>query len=155
MAVKNSTVWVFVAVFEKLFETRSIESITVHDITEAAGLSRTTFYRYFKDKYDLMNQVYQIKVDGILAKYPDLNDWQKWMFEILEYLYNKADFFEKALKYQDQNAFSDFYYDYSITHLTQLIKETHPAVPMTPPQNRLKNWRATSAKVCRRPSPTF
>ena len=33
--------------FKKLMETKSFENITVHDITEACGLNRLTFYYHF------------------------------------------------------------------------------------------------------------
>lgn len=41
--------------FEELIQTKSIDTITVNDVVERADISRTTFYRYFKDKYDLMH----------------------------------------------------------------------------------------------------
>ncbi|MBR5015534.1 MAG: helix-turn-helix transcriptional regulator, partial [Clostridia bacterium] len=39
--------------FNVLAEKKGFERITVQMIADEAGISRATFYRYFKDKYDV------------------------------------------------------------------------------------------------------
>ena len=41
--------------FNKLIKTKDFDSITVKMIVDEAGVGRATFYRHFKDKYDVMN----------------------------------------------------------------------------------------------------
>ena len=41
--------------FNYLLSTRDFHRITVDAIVQKAGISRATFYRHFKDKYDVMN----------------------------------------------------------------------------------------------------
>ena len=40
--------------FRELAEKKKVDKITVRDIAENCGYSTTTFYRHFKDKYDLI-----------------------------------------------------------------------------------------------------
>ena len=40
--------------FRELAEVKTVDKITVPDIISNCGYSKTTFYRLFKDKYDLM-----------------------------------------------------------------------------------------------------
>ena len=40
---------------EKLISEVDFNKISVETIMKEAGVSRSTFYRYFKDKYDVMN----------------------------------------------------------------------------------------------------
>lgn len=40
--------------FRELAESKPVDKITVQDIIENCGYSKTTFYREFRDKYDLM-----------------------------------------------------------------------------------------------------
>ena len=47
----------FIEVFCAYYQTRSIDKITVKEITEKAGYSRATFYNYFKDVYDLLEHI--------------------------------------------------------------------------------------------------
>jgi AcrR family transcriptional regulator len=43
--------------FWLLYQTRRIEHISIKDITELAGYNRSTFYEYFTDVYDLLEQI--------------------------------------------------------------------------------------------------
>lgn len=52
--------------FDDLIATTPFEDISVDDITQAAGVSRATFYRYFKDKYDVMNSNYADLLDRMI-----------------------------------------------------------------------------------------
>ena len=47
----------FIYAFCECYKERPIEKITVKEISEKAGYSRVTFYNYFKDPYDLLNQI--------------------------------------------------------------------------------------------------
>ena len=41
----------------KLMKTKKFEAITVNDITELADVNRSTFYRYYLDKYELLEKI--------------------------------------------------------------------------------------------------
>lgn len=43
--------------FWQIYRTERIEKITVKDITTKAGYNRGTFYEYFKDVYDILEQL--------------------------------------------------------------------------------------------------
>lgn len=43
--------------FWELYKEKKIENITVKDITQKAGFNRSTFYAYFTDVYDLLEQI--------------------------------------------------------------------------------------------------
>ena len=53
---------VFAKAMGKLVERMPLDSITVNDIVAEASASRTTFYRYFKDKNDLLAYVYTLSL---------------------------------------------------------------------------------------------
>ena len=46
------------AAMKKLLRTSPIEKITTEQILAQSGVSRRSFYRYFKDKYDLLQWIY-------------------------------------------------------------------------------------------------
>lgn len=43
--------------FMELLKSKTFSSITVHDICEKSLVHRSTFYRYYEDKYDLLSHV--------------------------------------------------------------------------------------------------
>lgn len=51
--VNRTTLTIYRGMFE-LLETQSFDSITVNDICQHAIVSRSTFYTYFADKYELV-----------------------------------------------------------------------------------------------------
>jgi len=52
-----------------LYQKKGIEETRVSDIIEASGLSRATFYRYFKDQYDILNEVVVREFHQMMEKY--------------------------------------------------------------------------------------
>lgn len=40
---------------KKIMATKSLDKITVKEIVDDSSMTRQTFYRYFHDKYDLVN----------------------------------------------------------------------------------------------------
>ncbi len=92
-------------VTERLMKNRSIESINVADIIDAAEISRTTFYRYFLDKYDVIIWSYKNKFSKLLA---DGEVSYRFNTGVLTTMYENKDFFETALKYRGQNSLLDF-----------------------------------------------
>lgn len=47
----------FINAFCECFRDKPIEKVTVKELSEKAGYSRVTFYNYFKDPYDLLDQI--------------------------------------------------------------------------------------------------
>ena len=45
--------------FNKLIQTKSFDDITVLEICQKANVSTSSFYRHYKDKYDVMNDNYK------------------------------------------------------------------------------------------------
>ena len=53
---------------KKCMKTTPVDRITVKDIAEGCGLTRQTFYRNFKDKYDLINWYFDKLVQQSLGQ---------------------------------------------------------------------------------------
>lgn len=53
--------------FREVAERKNIDKITIRDITDNCGYSPATFYRQFRDKYDLIAWDYARELKGILS----------------------------------------------------------------------------------------
>ena len=43
--------------FLELLKVKSVDRITIRDLTERAGINRCTFYHHYQDIYDLLEQI--------------------------------------------------------------------------------------------------
>ena len=98
--------------FQEIAEKKPVDKITVPEIVENCGYSKTTFYRLFRDKYDLMAWDYTRRHMGIMnqterADYPwesTLTDGARLFNEQRDYLRNLLlhttgyDSFERYMK---------------------------------------------------------
>lgn len=87
--------------FIKLLSEQSFQQLTVQDIITKAGIARGTFYRYYLDKFDLLNR-YEDQLlneaDYIFRQYrrPDLahimvHPTNDAFFKLMEYLYQNRE----------------------------------------------------------------
>ena len=64
------------AAMKKLLRTNPIEKITTEQILEQSGVSRRSFYRYFKDKYDLLQWIYNYDFCRFVEVRPEKSIWE-------------------------------------------------------------------------------
>ena len=91
-----------------LLETTSLESMKTQDLMEKAGISRSTFYRLFADKFEVANWIYQRETEKIIRDYPDLKNWNEWSLVLHNYMRAHKKFFRNIAGYTGQNSFRDF-----------------------------------------------
>lgn len=53
------------AAFWELYSTRPIEKVSVREITERAGYNRATFYLYYHDVYEVLEEIESELLDGL------------------------------------------------------------------------------------------
>ena len=51
-----------------LFLEKGVNITAIDDVVKAAGVAKGTFYLYFKDKYDLLDQIVLSKSEGVIRK---------------------------------------------------------------------------------------
>ena len=52
-----------------IFTSKGIEDTTVQDLLDAAGISRRTFYKYFKNKVDVLESIYKVAAELLLVRF--------------------------------------------------------------------------------------
>ena len=84
--------------FIELAQTKKIDKITVKDITENCGYSSATFYRQFKDKYDLIAWSYTQDIRSIVDKleYTE-GSWKQVLTEVAKYFNKHRDYLSNLL----------------------------------------------------------
>ena len=84
--------------FKELAQTKKSDKITVKDITENCGYSSATFYRQFKDKYDLIAWSYTQDIRSIVDKleYTE-GSRKKVLTEVAKYFDRQRDYISNLL----------------------------------------------------------
>ena len=93
---------------KQLMAGNSFDKISVAEIVEYSGLNRNSFYYHFRDKYDLVNWVFQTEfLDRIKIGAED-SSWE-FIEQICNYFYENRIFYINALSVKGQNSFSDYF----------------------------------------------
>ena len=98
--------------FYDLSATVPFDRLTVERIVEHCGISKATFYRHFRDKYDVLN----FNSLGITRRYFDVRRCGSWhdffvcMFRDIE---KDVEYYRKAFQTSGQNAHSRFLFEYT------------------------------------------
>ncbi len=110
MTNSDDTKRMIAAALKKLMGQKSFEKISVTDICDDCSLNRKSFYYHFKDKYDLVNWIFQ---DEFLNRIdPDSYEVGWDMIEdVCDLFYNNRDFYLAALEIQGQNSFHDYVFE--------------------------------------------
>lgn len=108
--------------FNALFRKYPLEKITVNMIIENAGVSKSTFYRYFLDKFDVMNYNYKRVLDEIFA-HNACKSWEDLFNSILSYIDNDIDRIKNAFLYLGDNSYDKYVFDYSFARMNDKCVE--------------------------------
>lgn len=95
---------------KQLMRTTPIEKITINQILEKAGVSRRSFYRYFKDKYDLVEWIYNYDFCRFVEVRPEKSIWEYYP-DILRSLRADPEFYSNAFVFAGQNSFRFFCFE--------------------------------------------
>ena len=91
-------------------EVKPFAKISVSDICEACDMNRKSFYYHFKDKYDLVNWIYDTECLAALSKKGGDAGWDV-VEELCAYFYENRGFYRKTLAVEGQNFFSEYLRD--------------------------------------------
>lgn len=112
MQEKNSqTKYKFAYALIELIKQKPLDKVTVKDITEKAELTRQTFYRNFKDKFDLVNWYFEklclksFKEMGISCTL------REGLIKKFTFIKSEREFFSEAFRYEDCNSVMEYDYE--------------------------------------------
>lgn len=111
MADSNITKRALAAALKELMNERPFEKINVGDICERCDMNRKSFYYHFKDKYDLVNWIFDVEFITIVSV--DASENIEELIRLLcNYFYENRTFYRKALQIEGQNCFKDHFREY-------------------------------------------
>lgn len=109
----------------ELMDTMSFENIRVEDLIKRSGVSKTTFYRIFRDKYDVMNSAYMDASSVLVHENPDMKNVRAWTIADCNTIAKHPCYYQKILSYHGQNSLREtirkFYHDNIHRHIEMKV----------------------------------
>lgn len=89
-------------------EKRPFNKISINDLCDTCRMNRKSFYYHFRDKYNLLNWIFQVEIVApILSKHYD-STWEQ-LEDLLNYLDKNRKFYINAFKVEGQNSLKEYY----------------------------------------------
>ncbi len=73
--------------FIELLSNKPFDKITVRDIVEACGINRNTFYYYYSDIYDLLEEIFTKELNEILEAHKSGSSWAMAFIKVSSTVY--------------------------------------------------------------------
>ena len=115
MADSNITKRALAAALRELMEEMPFDKIQIAQICERCDMNRKSFYYHFKDKYDLVNWIFDtefISFSRDIANYLPSDDRWELIERACEHFYADKTFYRKALMITGKNSLSDHLREY-------------------------------------------
>ena len=127
----NRTMTAILNAFNRLIVQHDFQKISVEMIMKEADVSRSTFYRYFKDKYEVMNTNFKCLLDYYVDPARSHN-YRDLCYHLFEYAQDNLKIFRRALETTGFNSFSNFIYEYSYQTALAVTKSNRNGVGFSP-----------------------
>ena len=106
--------------FNKLIQIKAFDDISVLEICKEAHVSTSSFYRHYKDKYDVMNDNYKRILDQYMHSSQNHN--YEDVFINLFNMSKELHYLKNAFDYTGINSLGDFIYQYSYNTFIEMCK---------------------------------
>lgn len=125
----EQTRYLFAQSIKDLMQKQSLDKITVTDIVKRSGMTRQTFYRYFQDKYDLVNWYFEKLADKSFRQIGNSSTLREGLIKKFTFLLNDRTFFMQAFQSKDYNNVENYDYQCILEFYTHVIEKKIGTIP--------------------------
>ena len=124
MPDSNITKRALAAALKEIMNDKPFGKISIGDICEKCGMNRKSFYYHFRDKYDLVNWIFDYECSTYLKLNPAEEGKWTLLEELCSYFYENKSYYRKILKITEQNCFADHFADVLFPRVKAKLTET-------------------------------
>ena len=96
--------------FFDLLNQKSLDKLTVKDVIEVAEVNRNTFYYYFEDIYDLLNNVFLKKFDDFCNETREKTTFYSEYVRAAEFIFTNKNAMEHVYHSKDKALIQQYIY---------------------------------------------
>jgi len=136
--MKNSTAILIENTLIEMCKYRTFQSIKVKEICVEAGISKQTFYNHFKDKYDIVTNIYLKDIQEESTSV-EVNPLQQLKAQFAR-LWKRKDFYQNVFDDKSQNSLFQFAKTHSEVFNGQMVSSS--GKELTPVQQYLLSYNS-------------
>lgn len=87
MFVQKDTKKLISSTFVELLSSKPFDKITIKDIVDACGINRNTFYYYYSDIYDLLEEIFKKELNEIVESHNETGSYINGLFKVANVAY--------------------------------------------------------------------
>ena len=124
--------------FREVAESKSVDKITIQDIADNCGYSPATFYRNFKDKYDLIAWDHTRGVAQIMGRIDGRYTWSRSLIDGANWFYAEKGYLTNLLQHTSgHDSFVKYMTEINFDALKQHILTASGKETLTPKEELL------------------
>ena len=124
MADSSITKKALAASLKSLMAEVPFTKINIADICERCQMNRKSFYYHFRDKYELVNWIFDTEfIEAV--KNSECVTVEATFDVLLRYFYDNRIFYRKALQIDGQNSFSDHFRELCLPVFSAVLENTY------------------------------
>lgn len=107
-----------------MMQTRTIDEMTVGEILERAHVSRSSFYRHYRDKYELLTKSYERILQNTYLQCLEGKAWKEAATSLYRVLAEHPKFFKHALASTGPNSLRQYICDISLVCHEKILRRS-------------------------------
>lgn len=119
------------ASLKKLLLKKTLDKITISDITDDCGISRMTFYYHFKDIYDLVDWICLNEAHQALHCLKSFDTWQQGFLEMFKTVLKSKSFFINVYSCLSLEKVEGYLYNLTYRMLYNVVDEKAKGLNVT------------------------
>ena len=88
VVVQKDTKKLISSTFVELLSTKPFDRITIKDIVDACGINRNTFYYYYSDIYDLLEEIFKKELNEIVESHNATGSYIEGLIKVANIAYS-------------------------------------------------------------------
>lgn len=129
--MSNTTKQALEASLKNLMLKKSLDKITIHDLTADCGISRMAFYYHFKDIYDLIEWACIEDATKALRGKKTYATWQDGLLHIFEAVYENKPFILNAYRCINREQIENFLFQLTYSLIKGVVEEQSTRVSIS------------------------
>lgn len=130
MAVSGITKRALASALKELMDEMPFSAISVGDICQRREMNRKSFYYHFKDKYDLLNWIYDTEFLAVAQRREQEGPWA-FLAGLLSHLEAERVFYARAMAVTGQNSFQAHFRELMEPLVMALLSQCAPGETVT------------------------